>query len=112
MTDVTDTVPSRLQNLLPDLLRRFPAIRVLYLFGSQAAGRERPGSDADVAVVLAPEGLGDPQTPLRIGAFLGLVQKPADPGHTWDAERYVAQALLPGADSLMRCTGRRGKMRR
>ena len=34
---------------LLDVLRRFPAIRWVKLYGSRAMGRQRPGSDIDLA---------------------------------------------------------------
>lgn len=42
----------QLSDLIPELIERFPAIEVFYLFGSHASGRAGTGSDVDCAVVL------------------------------------------------------------
>lgn len=39
---------------LPAILQQVPGVRMLYLFGSRAAGREGPNSDYDVAVLADP----------------------------------------------------------
>ena len=61
----------RLLNTLPELTTRFPAIEVLYLFGSRANGAAGSDSDLDVAVFLEAKALRDnPLLDLEIGAFL------------------------------------------
>jgi len=42
-------LPARTQNEITAVLRRFPDIRWVKLYGSRALGRQRPGSDIDLA---------------------------------------------------------------
>ncbi|MCF8108016.1 MAG: nucleotidyltransferase domain-containing protein [Desulfohalobiaceae bacterium] len=60
-----------LQQIIPELIKQFPMIEVLYLFGSQASNTAKPTSDIDVALFidrrLYPP---DPLLDLKIGAFL------------------------------------------
>ena len=66
-----NTEDQRLLSILPELTTRFPAIEVLYLFGSRAKGAAGSDSDADVAVFLEEKALRDnPLLDLEIGAFL------------------------------------------
>lgn len=41
--------------IIEKVLSCFPALQALYLFGSSVIGGEHPGSDVDVAILLAPE---------------------------------------------------------
>jgi len=61
----------KLSAILPQLLRAFPAIEILYLFGSQASGSAVRGSDIDVGVVVE-EGVlrHDPLLDLKVALFL------------------------------------------
>jgi len=45
----------QLSACVPALVREFPAIEILYVFGSQASGRVTPHSDIDVAVLVDEE---------------------------------------------------------
>ncbi len=42
------------QRVVDTLLKRFPALQAVYAFGSWGTGDERKGSDADIAILLAP----------------------------------------------------------
>jgi uncharacterized protein len=42
-------LPTRTQEEISAVLRRFPDIRWVKLYGSRALGRQRPGSDIDLA---------------------------------------------------------------
>ena len=42
-------LPARTQDEITAVLRRFPDIRWVKLYGSRALGRQRPGSDIDLA---------------------------------------------------------------
>ncbi len=68
---MNNTAARKLMEILPELTARFPAIEVLYLFGSRAKGAARSDSDVDVAVFLEERALQDnPLLDLGIGAFL------------------------------------------
>ena len=58
MTDLTDSAADldvELRKALVEVVRRgVPDIDAIYLFGSVARGRTRPGSDVDVALLLPP----------------------------------------------------------
>lgn len=41
--------------IIEKVLIRFSAVQALYLFGSSVIGGEHPGSDVDIAILLAPE---------------------------------------------------------
>jgi uncharacterized protein len=60
-----------LNTMLPELLLAFPAIEILYVFGSQASGRAVCGSDIDVGVLVG-EGVlrHDPLLDLKVALFL------------------------------------------
>lgn len=61
----------KIQNMLPELLRRFPMVDVLYLFGSRASGREKEKSDVDLALFIDQTNYAsDPLLDLKIGAFV------------------------------------------
>jgi|SRR4051812_17243614 len=67
----------------PDILAavraELPEVRRVYLFGSRAAGNERPDSDLDIAVVL---------------------DGPADPVHLWQAGEAIASRLDVDVDLI------------
>ena len=56
-----------------------PDVRTVYLFGSRAAGNERPDSDLDIAVVL---------------------NGPADPIYLWEAGEGIASRLDVDVDLI------------
>ena len=71
---------------MSDLLRDFPSVELLYVFGSQVSGRAESGSDIDVAVLLdehssdrdpfvtsLPSTVGRRSSRSTIGAVLGKV---------------------------------------
>ena len=63
-------IGKRLAELVPELVARFPAIDVLYLFGSRAPGRAGEDSDVDLAVFMAEEAIrSNPCLDLEIGLF-------------------------------------------
>lgn len=66
--NMTEPIKDQLKTLAPEIAARFPAVLVLYLFGSQAEGRARPDSDVDVAVFT--EGEEDLMLDLRLADFL------------------------------------------
>ncbi|MBI3929761.1 MAG: nucleotidyltransferase domain-containing protein [Armatimonadetes bacterium] len=61
-----------------DIIRGYPEILALYLFGSHARGQARPDSDVDLAVLLAPGA--DPwRTKLDLGSrFSERLGRPVD----------------------------------
>lgn len=60
----------RLAELVPELVARFPAVDVLYLFGSRATGRAEADSDVDLAMFMAEEAIrANPCLDLEIGLF-------------------------------------------
>jgi uncharacterized protein len=55
LTDSTADLDAELRKALVEVVRRgVPDIDAIYLFGSVARGRTRPGSDIDVALLLPP----------------------------------------------------------
>ena len=55
MPDSTSDLDAGLREALVEVVRRrVPDIDAIYLFGSVARGRTRPGSDVDVALLLPP----------------------------------------------------------
>lgn len=61
----------RILAIVPELVDCFPAIEVLYLFGSQATGAAGADSDVDLAVYLTEEALRDnPCLDLELGIFV------------------------------------------
>jgi uncharacterized protein len=64
-------VVDELRDLGPELVKQFPAIRVLYLFGSQASGQAKGKSDADIGIMLDEHAyLENPLLDLEIGLFV------------------------------------------
>lgn len=60
-----------LLDIVPELTERFPAIDVLYLFGSQATGGADKASDVDLAVYLMEkDSRTNPCLDLEIGLFV------------------------------------------
>jgi predicted nucleotidyltransferase len=57
-----------LKKRVPEIVCAFPAIRVIYLFGSYASGKYKAGSDVDIAVFT--DGSESPFMELELGAFL------------------------------------------
>lgn len=53
MIDSVTRVAPSLVSKLRDVLSKGPALRLAVLFGSQATGRARPGSDFDIAILPA-----------------------------------------------------------
>ena len=61
----------RVKDLIPSLVDAFPAIDILYVFGSVALGSASAGSDLDIAVYLDHHGEStDALLDLRIGLWL------------------------------------------
>lgn len=61
----------RLLDIVPELTECFPAIEVLYVFGSQATGKAGAASDVDLAVYLTENDIrGNPCLDLEIGHFV------------------------------------------
>jgi len=56
--------------LLQTVFRRYPQIWAVYLFGSQAEGRARQGSDVDLGIILRP---GSPR-PNKLDVLADLVK--------------------------------------
>jgi predicted nucleotidyltransferase len=71
-----------------ELLANFPAVRLAALFGSQARGEERAGSDIDIGLVLDPD---TPELRVRIEAGLGRA-----------AGREIDLVFLDSAPPLLR----------
>ena len=62
---------AQVRSLAPALAAAFPAVDVLYVFGSVAAGSAKPGSDVDLAVyVRDDDGSGDALLDLRLALWL------------------------------------------
>ncbi|MCA1766482.1 MAG: nucleotidyltransferase domain-containing protein [Desulfobulbaceae bacterium] len=62
---------NRLSEIMPELTEHFPAIEVLYLFGSRATGAAGAGSDVDLAVYLAEKDIrANPCLDLELGLFV------------------------------------------
>lgn len=61
-------VLQQIEQIIPEIISRFPSIQVLYLFGSHAAGRAKEKSDIDIAVFT--DGNEPPTMDLEFGAFL------------------------------------------
>ncbi len=59
---------SELKSLVPEIMAAFPAIEVMYLFGSHARGVARENSDVDIGIFVSD--LTDPLLDLEIGVFL------------------------------------------
>ena len=62
------SVKTHLENLVPEIIARFPSIEVMYLFGSCASSTSRPHSDVDIAVFT--DGREAPTMDLDLGVFL------------------------------------------
>ena len=66
----------QLESIIPELTKRFPAIEVLYLFGSRADGAAATGSDIDIAVYISPDELEkQPLIDLEIEGYIEKVLK-------------------------------------
>lgn len=74
------SVLKEVRNLAPELAERFPAIRVLYLFGSQAAGHAGSKSDVDIGIMLEENAyLLNQMLDLEIGFFVeNRLRRPVD----------------------------------
>ena len=60
----------KIQNILPELIKRFPMIEVLYLFGSRVSDRVKEKSDVDLALFIDQTNYEpDPLLDLKIGVF-------------------------------------------
>lgn len=71
-----------------EVLASFPAVRFATVFGSQARGRERAGSDIDIGLLLDPD---TPELRVKIEAELGRA-----------AKREVDLVFLDSAPPLLR----------
>jgi len=58
---------------ISELCERFPKVKLLYLFGSQAKGAAGPLSDYDFSVYIAPEESSDPFLLPELGAALSKI---------------------------------------
>lgn len=68
-SDIIKTV-EQIQHALPELIRRFPMIEVLYLFGSRASNKAQNKSDLDLALFIDEINYTqDPLLDLKIGVF-------------------------------------------
>ncbi len=62
---------TELKRIVAEAAERFPAIEVLYLFGSRACGTAGPDSDVDIAVYFAEEEYrANPLLDLELGLYL------------------------------------------
>lgn len=66
-------IEEQLKQIIPEIIARFPAIQVLYLFGSHACGTARTDSDVDIAVFT--DGSEPPTMDLELGVFVHQVLK-------------------------------------
>ena len=77
MTPVPDRDRNRLEE---ELLRAFPDLQGVYLFGSAASGASREDSDVDLGLLLPPGGL--PPDPWKLGEtgarLEGILGRPVD----------------------------------
>jgi predicted nucleotidyltransferase len=75
-----EPVMEKLRELLPEIVERFPALQVLYLFGSQATGGARSDSDVDLAVYFDDDAYqANPLLDLELGLLVeGRMRRPVD----------------------------------
>ncbi len=62
------SIKNHLNQLIPEMISRFPSIQVMYLFGSHASGTPKAKSDVDIAVFT--DGRETPTMDLEVGVFL------------------------------------------
>lgn len=63
-------IVDQIQNILPELVGRFPMIDVLYLFGSRASNKAKEESDLDLALFIDQTNYTpDPLLDLKIGMY-------------------------------------------
>jgi len=71
------SIKNHLNQLLPEIITKFPSIQVMYLFGSHASGTPKTDSDADIAVFT--DGSETPTMDLEVGVFLQQrLKRPVD----------------------------------
>ncbi len=67
----------QLNQIIPEIITRFPSITVMYLFGSHASGAPREDSDVEIAVFT--DGHEPPTMDLELGVFLEKqLKRPVD----------------------------------
>jgi len=67
----------QLKQITPEIMYEFPSVQVMYLFGSYAQDREKPDSDADIAVFT--DKTATALMDLELGVFLeNKLQKPTE----------------------------------
>ena len=84
-----------LKNKLPQILKNFPEVSLVYLFGSQAEGRSGPQSDYDLGI-LCDRGQDPPQRHGRLHQALTSLLKPAKVDVVWlgQAPIELAYAII------------------
>ena len=71
------SIKNHLDQLLPEIIAKFPSIQVMYLFGSYASGTPKADSDADIAVFT--DGSETFTMDLEVGVFLQQrLKRPVD----------------------------------
>jgi predicted nucleotidyltransferase len=71
------SIKNHLNQLLPEIIAKFPSIQVMYLFGSHASGTSKADSDVDIAVFT--DGSETPTMDLAVGVFLQQrLKRPVD----------------------------------
>lgn len=84
---------------LEDLLANYPGLRLAILFGSLAKGRERPGSDVDLAVA-AKEPMAAEDKARLIEAVALLTGRPVDLVDLHTANGLIMKEALAGGEML------------
>lgn len=71
------SIKYEINQMIPEIITRFPSITVMYLFGSHASGTPREDSDVDLAVFT--DGREPPMMDLALGVFLKKqLKRPVD----------------------------------
>jgi uncharacterized protein len=78
---------------IADGLRRFPEVAAAWLFGSEARGTSRPGSDVDVALLLHERGAQGDEVHRLVGAIAAYLEGVA-PGRMLDLTLVEAQGPI------------------